>query len=140
MVNATKDQGKVGRGKHPNSRKNLEKGAWAKGQSGNPDGKPVGTSDFKTRFEKKLFALAPDKVQLAKGISDFCAGINASDITNADALDAILIYKAVVERDMPAIKEVLDRTEGKAMQRSEITGKDGNPIEHKVFKVELTDD
>lgn len=115
------------RGQNPNSRKNLK--VFQPGQSGNPAGKPIGAIDFKTRFEKKLHAIAPDKVQQAKGIAEFCAGVKTGEITNADAIDAALLYKAIVERDMSAIRELLDRTEGKPTQAIEHTGKDGGPIE-----------
>jgi len=127
----TKKEQRFGRGQNPKSIANLRPSK--PGMTNNPKGKPPGTLDFKTRFEKKLFALAPEKVQLAKGIADFCKGIKAGEITNADAMDAVLIYKAIVERDLAAIKEALDRTEGKPLQKQEVTGKDGGPVEQSVI-------
>lgn len=126
-----------GRGSHPNSKKNLK--LFEKGKSGNPNGNPIGTTHFRTRFANKLHAIAPDGAQAAKSISEFCKSIPAGKITNADALDAILLYKAIIKQDLAAIKEILDRTEGKAMQSHEHSGKDGNPIEQ-IFKIQLTDD
>ncbi len=104
---------KCGRGQHPNSKKNLQ--LWQPGDpSPNPDGKPLGAIDIKNRLIKMLENIAPDKVQNAKAITDFCAGI--SQITNLDAVNARLVYSAIVEGESWAIKEIFDRIAGKPSQ------------------------
>ncbi len=107
------EEGKFGRGQHPNSKKNLQ--LWQPGDSSpNPDGKPLGAIDIKNRLIKMLENIAPDKIQNAKGIADFCTGI--SQITNLDAVNARLVYSAIVEGESWAIKEIFDRIAGKAPQ------------------------
>jgi hypothetical protein len=128
VAKTAKDSKEIGkpqykRGEHPNSKKNLEMGMAKPGDVLNPNGKPPGTLDFKTRFEKKLHAITPENV--AKGIARFCVGVKAGEITNADALDATLLFKALEEQDMAAIKEVLDRIEGKAKQPIDFAGELG---------------
>ncbi len=58
--------------------------------------------------------IAPDKIQDTKAITEFCTGI--SRITNLDAVNARLVYCAIVEGESWAIKEIFDRIAGKAPQ------------------------
>ncbi len=101
-----------GRGKHPNSKKNLQ--LWQPGDVPNPNGKPKGAIDIKNRLAKMLENIAPDKIQNAKSITDFCSGV--SNITNIDAVNARLLYCAIVEGESWAVKEIFDRIAGKAPQ------------------------
>jgi hypothetical protein len=101
-----------GRGKHPNSKKNLQ--LWQPGDVPNPNGKPKGAIDIKNRLIKMLENIAPDKIQNAKSITDFCSGV--SNITNIDAVNARLLYCAIVEGESWAVKEIFDRIAGKAAQ------------------------
>jgi hypothetical protein len=48
--------------------------------------------------------------------------------SNAEAIAITLLLKAM-QGNLPAIREVLDRTEGKAVQQIELTGVDGGPID-----------
>ncbi len=103
---------KYRRGQHPISKKNLQ--MFKEGDVGNPNGKPVGAIDIKNRLAKMLENIAPDKIQNAKGIADFCTGI--SQITNLDAVNARLVYSAIVEGEGWAVKEIFDRIAGKPAQ------------------------
>jgi hypothetical protein len=105
-----------GRGQHPNSKKNLQ--MFQVGDVPNPAGKPRGAIDIKNRLAKMLENIAPDKIQNAKAITDFCEGI--SKITNLDAVNARLLYCAIVEGESWAVKEVYDRIAGKAPQAIDI--------------------
>lgn len=58
MAEATKKQGKYARGQNPKSLANLKKGEWAKGASGNPAGKPLGTKHRSTIVLKWIDAPA----------------------------------------------------------------------------------
>lgn len=71
---------------------------WAPGQSGNPDGRPVGTT--KNPFSEML--------RLA--VSD-----SKDDKTELRHIAEALVKKAK-EGDVPAIKEVADRLDGKVPQ------------------------
>ncbi len=115
---------KYGRGEHPNSRKNLQ--LWQPGDVPNPNGKPKGAIDIKNRLIKMLESIAPDKIQNAKSITDFCEGI--SKITNLDAVNARLLYCAIVEGESWAVKEIFDRIAGKAPQTLDVGNKDGEPL------------
>ncbi len=101
-----------GRGQHPNSKKNLQ--MFKEGDVPNPNGRPVGALDVKNRLAKMLENIAPDKIQNAKSITDFCEGI--SKITNLDAVNARLLYCAIVEGESWAVKEIFDRIAGKPTQ------------------------
>ena len=107
---------KYKRGEHPNSKKNLQ--LWQPGDVPNPNGKPKGAIDIKNRLTKMLKNIAPDKVQNAKAISEFCDGI--SQITNLDAVNARLLYCAIVEGESWAVKEIFDRIAGKAPQAIDV--------------------
>jgi predicted transcriptional regulator len=41
-------------------------------------------------------------------------------LTNYDVLDAVLLYKALIERDLASIKTILDRTEGRVRRTAEV--------------------
>jgi hypothetical protein len=101
-----------GRGQHPNSKKNLQ--MFKEGDVPNPNGRPVGAIDIKNRLAKMLENIAPDKVQNSAAIAAFCAGI--SQITNIDAVNARLLFCAIVEGEAWAVKEVFDRIAGKPTQ------------------------
>ncbi len=105
-----------GRGKHPNSKKNLQ--MFKEGDVPNPNGRPVGSIDVKNRLAKMLENIAPGKVQNSEAIAAFCEGI--SNITNIDAVNARLLYCAIVLGEAWAVKEVFDRIAGKAPQAIDI--------------------
>lgn len=75
------------------------------GQSGNPKGRPKGSG-----VTDKLRALLDEEVDL-KG----------SKLTMKEALAKVIINKAM-KGDHKFVKEVLDRTEGKATERLEVDG------------------
>jgi hypothetical protein len=110
------EEQKYGRGNHPNSKKNLQ--MFKEGDVPNPNGKPKGALDVKTRLIKMLENIAPDKVQNSAAIAAFCDGI--SKITNLDAVNARLLFCAIVEGESWAVKEIFDRIAGKATQAIDI--------------------
>jgi hypothetical protein len=100
------------RGQHPNSKKNLQ--MFKEGDVPNPNGRPVGSIDVKNRLAKMLENISPGMVQNTKEIAEFCSGL--SNITNIDAVNARLLYCAIVLGESWAVKEVFDRIAGKAPQ------------------------
>jgi hypothetical protein len=105
-----------GRGQHPNSKKNLQ--MFQVGDVPNPAGKPRGAIDVKNRLIKMLENISPDSVQNTKEITDFCNGL--SNIKNIDAVNARLLYCAIVLGESWAVKEIFDRIAGKAPQAIDI--------------------
>ena len=84
-----------------------EKGRFVKGQSGNPKGRATFSAEsnyadvYKSKVTPEVFA----------------------DVVSR------LIYLAVVKRDMNAIKLVLAYGMGQPVQKSEVTGAEGNALE-----------
>lgn len=78
-----------------------EKGRFPKGVSGNPDGKPPGTPNFKTDFDTAVKEIA-----------------ELNNITESEAKQ-VLIKKAYAEAkggNFPYYKDIMDRYYGKAPQ------------------------
>tara|TARA_R110000796_G_scaffold65782_2_gene151803 strand:+ start:13601 stop:14008 length:408 start_codon:yes stop_codon:yes gene_type:complete len=104
---------------HPNSLKNLEAGKFKKGNK--LGGRPKGSISLVDSLAR---ALDMDFKQLNE-----TTGI----VENHKVRDWIGIALAAkaMRGDVPAAKEVLDRLEGKAMQKLEVTG-DGLKVEHTI--------
>jgi hypothetical protein len=86
------------------------------GQSGNPGGRPKGTVKLSTCYERSLARPYPDDPEgrtYAQVIADKAVELAAKG-------------------DIPAIKEVTDRTEGKAPQRVEVAA-DVNTAQGQLF-------
>jgi hypothetical protein len=104
------------RGQHPNSKKNLQ--MFKEGDVPNPNGRPVGSIDVKNRLAKMLENISPGTVQNTKEIIEFCDGV--SNITNIDAVNARLLYCAIVLGESWAVREVFDRIAGKPTQAIDV--------------------
>lgn len=86
---------------------------WKQGESGNPNGRPLGQKNYATLYREALIKLAklnnksPDELELdilSKGILNARAG------------------------DYRFYKDLLDRLHGTAISRAELTGKDGKDL------------
>ena len=91
---------------------------WKKGQSGNPDGKPSGTLDFKTKWFKFI-----DKVATQNNITP-------------DEVDEQLLavaFKQAKDANYPFWKDIHDRVHGKASESMDVTS-GGKPIVINVAK------
>ncbi len=84
---------------------------WPKGVSGNPGGRP-----------RKL----PVTDVILQKLDEKCKQ-DKQGRTWAELLVVALLGKAI-KGDVKAIAELIDRAEGKAKQRSEVSGPDGGPI------------
>ena len=100
--------------------KNLK--SFKPGESGNPDGKPKGTLNFKTRAKWLLEA--------TEEITHPVTGKKVT-ISIADQIDVALI-RAARKGESWAVKEVLDRLEGKSAQAVDITS-DGEKISNMIY-------
>jgi len=94
-----------------------DKGRFPPGVSGNPNGRPL-----KERLiSDKLLQMLKEKPELINAIA------------------TVLLEMAIKNKDMQAIREILDRLEGKAVQPNELFGKDGGNVVIELLKYGSSD-
>lgn len=98
---------------------------FQKGQTGNPNGRPKGRS-LTARLRDLL-----DAVELG--------GVAIPDGKQVADLLAEAIVKNALEGDHRFVATVLDRVEGKVVDKTEVTGKDGVPLGPQRLQVEFID-
>lgn len=116
-----------------------------KGEVRNPNGRKGkngtgGSWDFKTliraALEEDYFVYEKDDEGKIK-LDEKGKPIVLKRMKKKDALVLAHLSKAIQDKDMQAIREAYDRVDGKVAQPTELTGKDGGPIEHKEAKIKL---
>lgn len=112
------NKGKIG---NPNiaevgKKTRFEKGHRRTPNAGRPPGSPSITATLQRLLEREI-----DTVDLLDKDKGKCR------IPVRERLGMAIIAKAL-NGDIPAIREILDRIEGKATAKIEVTGKDGEPI------------
>lgn len=90
------------------------------GKSGNSEGRPEGAKNLSTLLKEMLDDIAPGEIINSKFVKEFCKG--RKSITNADALTARLLSEGLIKGEAWAVKEIYDRTEGKAAQSLNLSG------------------
>lgn len=67
----------------------------------------------------------------------FSNAIRREAVQNPELMLSIVkvLYAKALEGDLPSIKEILDRTDGKAIQQTEISGLDGGEILTRIERV-----
>lgn len=93
--------------------KNLEKGKWKPGQSGNPKGHPKGQRNFATIYREALKQLAKEKKTTPEKLEDLILKVG--------------IAKAI-GGDYRFWQDINDRLNGKPVQKNELTGADGKDL------------
>jgi Family of unknown function (DUF5681) len=88
------------------------------GQSGNPNGRPKGSRSFTTKVKEALEKIAEGK-----------------DYTYEEAFIKAILKKAIVDQDTGMMKTVWEQLDGKPLQRSEITGKDGKELPTPIIQL-----
>jgi len=111
-------QESVGKGKHPNSLKALEPTKWKKGFKPPGAGRPKGTPDYKSVFNKYL------KTKRMTKLPD--GSTEPREILEGIVLSALA---KATNGDVRAMQFVFERTFGKEADKVELTGRDGNPLE-----------
>jgi hypothetical protein len=125
--NTPKTQRK-GRGSSPNSRANL-KPAWGKGESGNPAGPEPGYKQRGTILREIVDLIADFQNPITK---------ENEKMPVERRMEFAIVGKAM-KGDVQAYREIKDTLYGKVADKSEITGADGGPVDHK-FVVEVVND
>lgn len=113
------------RGLSSNSKKNLK--PFKPGESGNPTGRAKGALDYKTRVSMAVDVLAQKYV--ADYNSKHKKQINIEDVDIYGDIFQQALNKAR-NGDIRAIIDFFDRLYGKAKTQVEVSGINGNPIEH----------
>jgi hypothetical protein len=83
-------------------------------------GRKPGSRNATTLLREMMSKLAPDSIVDAEFVKEFCAG--KKRITLADAQAARIIYESIVRGQSWAVRELLDRTEGKPTRPVEHNG------------------
>lgn len=107
---------------NPENLKPFKKGADAR----RAPGRPKGSHNISTVLNKMLKKVAPDLIVNKKFVQEYTRG--KARVSIADALACRLLFEAINEGNVSAMKEINDRTEGKAAQSIEHTGEGGKPL------------
>ncbi len=101
----------------------LKKNEFKKGQSGNPNGRPKGAKGFAAMLKKVL--------ETEVIIKDEETGEDVVT-TNGEIMVMNLFKTAITphkkNKDLKATEIIMDRVEGKPIQKQEITGADGDAL------------
>jgi hypothetical protein len=84
--------------------------SYKKGESGNPNGRPKGVPNSKTRLLRLL--------EITQNVKNPITG-ELEDFSIAERMDLAILNKAL-KGDIRAYQELMDRLEGKAVQSTEI--------------------
>lgn len=87
---------------------------WKKGESGNPHGRRKGQRDYATIYREALIKIAE------------ADGLTPDEIETR--LEEVGLRQAL-ENNFQFWKDIRDRIHGQPVKRTELTGKDGQPIE-----------
>jgi hypothetical protein len=123
-------------GGNPNPRTDhLKAWQYKKGQP-SKGGRPPGTKNISTILTELLQVKIP--------------GIKIPDIrtedgkkkafTGGELLAFRLFNRGVIKGDMSAMREIIDRVEGRPLQKQEVTGKNGEPLRDNTISVEFIKD
>tara|TARA_B100001123_G_C15308018_1_gene1023368 strand:+ start:1264 stop:1704 length:441 start_codon:yes stop_codon:yes gene_type:complete len=104
---APKKDGRKNNGQH----EAFKSKQWKKGQSGNPKGRPKGKT-----LSEEIKAMLHDELKGGDGL------------THLEAIARVMVKEALKGK-FPFAKEILERTEGKVADKTELTGASGDPIE-----------
>mgnify|MGYP001617724735 CR=1 FL=1 len=96
--------------KSPEKTEKKQDTRFKKGQSGNPAGRPLGSKNFETDFLSAVADIA-----------------EVNKISREEAMKILLkkAFSEAKEGNFPFWKDIHDRIYGKAIERHELTGKDG---------------
>lgn len=107
-----------------------EQSQFKPGQSGNPAGRPVGhITKFLREFGESIdLQFTIERTDATGAKTKASSHLSTSQQTINQAIAARLLQMAL-NGDIKAIKEVLNRTEGRVPQPINLGGQDGNPLQ-----------
>ena len=91
---------------------------WRPGQSGNPKGAPPSRTNL-WRYICEYMEMTPEKLQRV--------ALKSSELTMARRAALVTVQK-MGAGEWTRLKEMIERSEGKVPQKTEISGADGEPI------------
>jgi hypothetical protein len=91
-------------------------------------GRKKGSKNFSTILRQVLSMPAPKAMQKKKNLRGLLGLSEGAKMTNAEAMAAQMIWRAVSKGDLAFINQVIDRTEGKATRKIEFEGTVTNNI------------
>lgn len=104
-----KNTGKVGKGNPPVETR------WKEGESGNEKGRPKGRRNFATIYHEAIKKIGESQGKTPEEIEDI---LHQSGLAKA------------LKGDFNFYRDTMDRLHGKPLQKAELTGAEGGPIEH----------
>jgi hypothetical protein len=90
------------------------------------NGRPKGAHNVSTILGRMLKKVAPEAIVDKKFVREYTAG--KKRVTIGDVIACRLLFEAINEGSIHAIKEINDRTEGKSTQGLEVSSPDGSAI------------
>ena len=88
---------------------------FKKGESGNPKGRPRGKT-MSTIIKELGEQLTPKQLRDSEEVRQFLTD-NGKAATNSEVLAVMLWHKALNKKDLKAIREILDRLEGRPVSQ-----------------------
>lgn len=111
---------------NPNAKDNLK--PYEPGQSGNPEGRPLGSKNRSTVVRKlfELVGIIPDKnyLQLKALFPDLAPNMTAEEMGTM-----MQIARMITKADTHAYKALMDSAYGRPPQAIEVGGPDGGPLQ-----------
>jgi hypothetical protein len=82
-------------------------------------GRPKGSKNLSTILRQVLSMDAPENIQKKKNLRGLVGVADGEKMTNAEVIAAQMVLRAVSNGDLSFINQIIDRTEGKAIQKSQ---------------------
>ncbi len=82
-------------------------------------GRPKGSKNLSSILRQVLSMDAPENIQKKKNLRGLVGVADGEKMTNAEVIAAQMVLRAVSNGDLSFINQIIDRTEGKAIQKSQ---------------------
>lgn len=113
-----------------------EETQFREGESGNPNGRPLGTKNRSTIAKEVLKMAAKYPVSVFKKLKKQYPALE-KEMTIEEMMTIIQANKAIVKQDTYAYISIMDSGYGKAGQSMELTGANGKELIPPILKVQI---